>query len=205
MKVLAVVVCVLVLVGASGAVADEVGVYFDRGAHTSMMQIPAGIPFEVFVAITELTSDAVYGIEFSYDLIVPVGLEGDLVRLSNSLPPLAIDLGNSSDPLSGEYIVGLAEPLPSADAVVFVAWEFLLMQYIPVYFQLGPTRIQSIDDGMPAYEGGGVIIPLHVNAPLGEPSPVIGGSSEGIYSACVNGCAVPASIQSFGTVKSLYR
>ncbi len=72
----------------------------------------------------------------------------------------SVDLGNSVDKLSGDYVVGLASPLPGAPAKTFITWQFMLLSPMTVEIFLGPSNVQSIDDGLPAYEIGGSILPL---------------------------------------------
>lgn len=197
MRIIYTVLCFCLMASAAFAVADSgadrLGLYFDLQADQNMLDVGANVPFFAYVTITNPTAAEVYGLEFGYRIDVQPGFEGLFFRLANDLPPMAINLGNSDDKLAGDYVVGLAVPLPAATTVQFVTWKFMMLTVMDVYFHLGPSSIESIADGLPAYEIGGQIRPLGVSQPFGE------------YSACVNGCAVATETQSFGAVKSLYR
>ena len=139
---------------------DHIGVYFDAGATVANFDSSPNVPFTAYVIITNPTAANIWGAELSYQFVVPPGLENSYARLGNSLPPQAVDLGNSENVSQGDYIVGLASPLPQSAAVIFVTWELVLMDNFPMDIFIGPAVSQSIDDGLPAYSAGGAIVAL---------------------------------------------
>jgi len=143
---------------------DHIGVYFDSGATTTNFTSSPNVPFTAYVIITNPTAADIWGAELSYQFVVPSGFENSYARTSNGLPPQAVDLGNSEDPLQGDYIVGLASPLPQSSAVVFVTWELVLMDDFPVDIFLGPASAQSIEDDLPAYAADGSVVTLVVSS-----------------------------------------
>ncbi len=174
---------------------DMLGVYFDTDANMNCTTATPNVPFPAYITITNPTSAEVHGLECGYEVVVPAGMDGLFFRLGNSLPAGAVDLGNSDDKLIGDYVVGLASPLPGNGAVQFVSWNLMLLGAFPVDIFLGPSTIQSIDDGLPAYEIGGAIRSLGL-ATGGVGTPV----------ASINGdCPVAVEEASFGSVKSLFR
>ncbi len=200
MKKLLVLLVVSLMATSAFAVVDEdpnmLGVYFDLDADMNELAVGANTPFFAYVMLTHPTSDNVFGLEFGYDVVVPAGMEGLIFRLANNLPAGAVDLGNSVSVFSGDYVAGLAAPLPGAPAVTFVTWQFMLLSPgLEVQIFLGPSNVQSIDDGLPAYEAGGTIEPLGLST---------GGVSTPV--AVVNGVGpVAVDNASFGSVKSLFR
>lgn len=175
---------------------DQLGVYFDPEADENCFTIGPNIPFFAYVTITNPSAAEVHGLEFGYHLEVPEGSEGLLFRLANICPGECFG-GNHFDPLDGEYVVGLASPLPAAGAnVTFITWQFLLLAPLTIDFYLGPSSVQSLPDGLPAYEIGGSILPLGVSS-----------GDVNLPVASVNGdCrAVGVTDVNWGHVKSLYR
>ena len=205
MKNLLLILGLFLVAGSATAQSDMIGVYFDPIGFASIAYVPANTSFDVYIAITEPSAAEVWGVEFAYELLVNPGDEGKVFRLATGLPAQAIDLGENELPLTGEYFVGLGTPLVAAPVVNFVVWTMMVSDDIPVYFTLGPVRRQSLDDGLPAYEAGGTIVPLAINAPVGFPPPVLGGGSGFPFCACLNDCVVGTEAASFGTVKALYR
>lgn len=173
---------------------DMLGVYFDMNADNNCLDIGPSIPFFAYVTITNPSAAEVHGLEFGYTVVPPAGLEGMIFRLGNALPAGSVDLGNNTNLLSGDYVVGLASPLVGAPAVQFVTWQFMLLTPMTVEIFLGPSVVPGIP-GFPGYEIGGSIQSL--------------GTSTGGYDipvATVNGeCVVSVEETSFGSLKSLFR
>ena len=173
---------------------DVVGVYFDPSGSAVGHVIEPNNPFNMFVVLSNPSSAEVWGFEFGYQL-EGIDLSDHIIRLDNVLPLNAIDLGDNGDPASGDYVVELAEPLQGGASVVLVRWQFVLLDPSIVYIQLGPSSIQSIFDGLPAYEGGGVTIPMSLaNSCAGEGRAMINES-----------CALAVESKTFGALKALYR
>jgi len=106
--------------------ADMVGVYFDTGAMTNSAVIAPAAATPCYIIITNPSSPLVQGLEVGYNIVAP---PGSWFRLQNGLPTGAVDLGNSDDINVGDYVVGLADPIPSTSAVVFVTWQ--IFQTVP--------------------------------------------------------------------------
>jgi hypothetical protein len=176
--------------------ADQLGVYFDLEADENCLTVVPSLPFFAYVTITNPSAAEIHGLEFGYHLEVPEGSEGLLFRLANFCPGECFDW-NNTDPLDGDYVVGLASPIPGAGAdVIFITWQFMLLAPMTIDFYLGPAVVQSLPDGLPAYEIGGSILPLGVSS-----------GDVNLPVASVNGdCrAVAVTDASWGHVKSLYR
>lgn len=173
---------------------DQIGVYFDTAADQNETVAEASVPFFAYVTITNPTASEVWGLEVGYEIVSSAGTAA-LFRLANILPVGAVDLGTNTDVFSGDYVVGLANPLPATPAVQFVTWQFLLLVPQTVEFFIGSSFVQSIPDGLPAYEIGGAILPLGVSS-----------GDTGLPVATVNG-SPPVAVEnaSFGSVKSLFR
>lgn len=154
------VIVILCLVCAANAFADPIdpvpdhlGVYFDTEATMSSLDVTPGVPFNAYVILTNPTAAGIWGCELGYRLVVPPGFENSYTRLENSGPDQSVDLGNSEEVSQGDYIVGIASPIPRSAAVVLVTWEFEFANDFPMDFYLGPPSVQYIEDGWPAYGG----------------------------------------------------
>jgi len=173
---------------------DVIGVYFDTQWFLKEHWSQASTPFPVYVILNYPTSLEIHGFEFGYEIAMDPSSEGSFFRMGTTLPPQSIDLGNSTDLFSGDYVVGLGTPLVASAHVVLLTWEFMLLDSAGVSIFLGPSRIESIPDGLPAYEIGGSIRAM---VPDGGP---------GFMQACINSyCVVGIQESSFGAVKALYR
>jgi len=174
---------------------DHLGVYFDLNADMVCGIIGPNIIFNAYVTITYPSLSNISGIEFGYR-VVP-GIPGMLVRQAVILPSGAIDVGNSSDPTVGYYVMGLAAPIPASSAVQMVTWKFYLLTPMSVDFFLGPAAVQSILDGLPAYiDSSNTLLPLGISS----------GSAQ-LPVAMVNRYCMVVDVEetSFGSIKSLYR
>lgn len=139
---------------------DHIGVYFDPGATITNFDSSPNVPFTAYVIITNPTAANLWGIELSYNLVVPPGFENSYDRLEYGLPLNSVDIGTNEDPAQGDFIVGLASPLHQSSAVVFVTWEFVLTDHFQMDIYLGASSAQSIEDDLPAYAAGDSIVPL---------------------------------------------
>lgn len=176
---------------------DQIGVYFDLEANNNCTTAAVMVPFYAYVIITNPSAAEVHGLEFRYHLEVPPGYEDKMFRLQSGPPCKCVDLGNGNGMLDGEYIVGLASPLPAAGAnVVFVTWQFLMLVEFAFDFYLGPVDLDSLNSGLPNYEAGGYVLPLDVSS-----------GDINLPVASVNGdCgAIANDPVSFGHVKSVFR
>lgn len=133
---------------------NRMGIYFDTNADSNCLIIPVNVPFLVFVMITNPSADEIHGVEFGYEIVVPEGYEDNIFRLANNLPSGAVDLGNSENPLLGDYRYSLDSPLPSSVVVTAISWQFMLLAPMPVDLFLKPANPESIPDGLPSYDNG---------------------------------------------------
>jgi len=162
---------------------DHIGVYFDTGATMTTLSVPTSAPFNAYVIITNPTATNLWGLELGYSVVVPPGFEASYTRLSATIPSQSVDLGNSIDFAQGDYTIGLASPMPSSAAVVFLTWQFVVVDDFPMEFFLGPAATQSLGFDLPAYAGDSTTLSLglssgSVNIPVatvnGAPSSVPG-------------------------------
>jgi hypothetical protein len=174
---------------------DGIGVYFDMAATQVSYDATVNVPFFAYVCITNPTAAEVHGLEFGYQVNVPAGLDGLFFRLLQTVPAGAVDLGNSTNKLMGDFVVGLASPLPAAASVPFVTWQFMLLTPMSVEFYITGSTVPSLPGGEPAYEIGGSIRKLQQST-----------GGDGFPVATINGPA-PVAVEetSFGSVKSLFR
>ncbi|MDX2472548.1 MAG: hypothetical protein QNL91_02475 [Candidatus Krumholzibacteria bacterium] len=185
-------VFVLHLPALAGAQTNEVGIYADPFGGSSELFGPPDVPFNAYVVLTNPSNIPVWGFEFGYTMAL--NDPSALFRLQNVLPPVAIDVGDNSNLLSGDYVVGLATPLISDVAMVLVTWQFMLTSPQTVFMELGPSRIPSLPYDLPAYEAGGTIVPMTL-------APTCWGTRIHVNESC----PLPVEEQAFGAVKALYR
>ncbi len=168
---------------------NSLGVYFDQNADSREVFVGPSMPFFAYVILTNPTYSDVWGFEFGYS-IDGADLPNQMFRLQNTLPPNSIDLGNSADFVAGDYVVGLADPLPGSPAVILVQWQFMLLTPTVAGITLSSSTVQSIPDGLPAYEAGGVVVPLVL---------------ENNCTLINQDCGLAIEARTFGAVKTLYR
>ncbi len=178
---------------------DMLGVYFDATNDMNSAMIAANTPTTMNFVITR-AQNQIAGIEFGYRIEVPAGMEGLVFRLSEFYPVSALNVGDSSNLFAGDYIVGYATPIPvtPGNDYTVVSWSVMVLSPgLPVDIFVGPSSVPSLDNGLPAYEIGGTILPLGVST---------GWPSDGNPVARINGDA-PVAVEeaSFGSVKSLFR
>ena len=114
---------------------DILGIYFDESADTNCSNQIFFTPFSVYVVITNPSSDSVFSVEFGYTVVPSV--PGSLFRASTVLPPGATNIGDSSDVLTGSYILGIETPIPgNGQNVTVVTWSFMLLADMTVSCQL---------------------------------------------------------------------
>jgi len=184
---------------------NMIGVYFDTNSQINLMSTGGLSTFNVYISVTNVEATGFHGLEVGYKIEAIAGSLDALQRISSTLPPGSVDLGDSSNPWEGDYVVGLASPLPVVESVPFVTWQFLLISSECIIgFAIGPARTQTIDDGWPAGEIGGVVIPLFI-VPSTACMPEGPCFETGNNSAILFSYAVPTDRMSFGSVKGLYR
>jgi len=205
MKKLVVLLLVSLMAGSAFAVTDPdpdmIGIYFDLNANDNCKVIGPSIPFNAYLILTNTTAPAVSAYEVGYTNVVPSGMESMLFRLASTIANGAVsglDLGDSSDILAGDHIVGLAAPLQAGPATVLHAWQFMI---------LSPDLTMEMFIGAASQSSLPGTFPVILNA-SDSTLFTAGQSTGGIDTpvATVNlPCVVGVEDASFGSVKSLFR
>lgn len=208
MKKLVVLLLATLVASSAFAVVDPdpngIGVYFDTNADDNCLMIGASIPFNAYLILTNTTAPTVSAYEVGYINVVPAGMEGMLFRLASTIANGAVsglDLGDSSNILEGDHIVGLAAPLVASEATVLHAWQFMLLSPAVTMEMFISSASQSSIPG---------IYPVILNA---DDSTLFqayhsSGLEGDMAVAKVNmgeDCVVSVEEASFGSVKSLFR
>ncbi len=174
---------------------NNIGIYLNPAATGSCGAIGEDVPFTVFVILTALTHDEVWGWEagFTYDNILKLGhtVFGDHVNAGTR---------------PGEFIVGLGSPLLAVNGNVIVAELTLMVNgfYNDVNFPsnvfVSGIYFSLIDpiQGPPAYleASGSTGVALHQ---------AIGGMGDAQLSMNCDCAPVGVEESSWGNVKSLFR
>ncbi len=188
-RILLLVLPFLLLPTALKAVADpnanRIGIYFDVTADSNCLTIGTGLPFMAFVLITNPSADAIHGVEFGYEIVVPPGHEDLIFRLANNLPAGAVDQGNSTNPFIGDYRYSLDAPLPPSVVAIALSWQFMILVPMSVDLYLKPASPESIPDGLPSYDNGTCHQRLDLSmGPSTFPAASVNGDCPHIYGRC---------------------
>ncbi len=132
MKKLVVLLLAILVASSAFAVVDpdpnSIGIYFDLTADLNNNNPVPNVPFNAYLILTNTDAPSVSAYEVGYEIVVPVGMEGLLFRLGSSITNgevSGLDLGDSSDILAGDHIVGLASPLVAGPATVLHSWQYM--------------------------------------------------------------------------------
>ncbi len=179
---------------------DMLGIYFDMNADDNCMFVEANTPFFAYLILTNSTAPAINAYEFSFYNCVCTGLESNLFMMSSNIAHGAdvggIDVGTHT-PISGEYIVGLAESIPTTEATILHSWQYMLLAVLPVQMFIGPSPVPSLPGGLPVVQNAEGSILMTVGTSTGGPD---------IPVATLNtDCVVAIENVSWGDVKALYR
>ena len=207
MKKLVVLLLAALVASSAFAVEDPdpngIGVYFDLTADDNCMFIGASIPFNAYLILTNTDAPTVSAYEVGYTNVVPAGMESMLFRLESSIANgevSGLDLGDSSDILAGDHIVGLAAPIVAGPATVLHAWQFMLLNEAVTMEMFISSASQSSIPG---------IYPVILNADTSTLFQAYhsSGLDGDLAVATVNieDCVVGVEEASFGSVKSLFR
>lgn len=181
---------------------NMMGLYFDTNADSNCLPAqPSSVPFFAYLIVTNTTAPALNAYELGYEVVVPAGMEGMLFRLADSIAGGAVsgvNVGDASQVLSGDYIVGLSAPLPATEAVVVHSMQYMLLAVMPVEWYIGASSAPSIPGDYPVVQNAEGSILMQVGQSTGGPD---------IPVATVNAgeCVVSVEESSFGSVKSLFR
>lgn len=182
---------------------DMMGFYFDQSGDNNCAAVVNNVPTFVYVLYTSPSVEFVEAFTFGYNISVAPGFEALMFKLAEVLPPGGIRVGEDGDtvPEGGDFGVGLAEPLfPANGTAVLVSFTFMILSPgMEAAFNLTANSIPSLPGNLdlPEIQGPGG----------GAGLMTVGFSTEGgLRSAVMNGdCPVAEEVDSWGSVKSLYR
>ncbi|MEN8005542.1 MAG: hypothetical protein ABFS42_00920 [Candidatus Krumholzibacteriota bacterium] len=179
---------------------NMMGIYFDLTADTYCLDTPASVPFMAYIILTHTTAPSINAYELGLTVGVPAGMEGMIFRLASTIANgvvSGVDVGTNG-PLGGDFIVGLAAPLPGDPAVVLHSFQYMLLAVMPVEFYIGASSAPSIPGDFPVVQNADGSILMQVGQSTGGPGTPV---------ALINsGCnVVGVEEASFGSVKSLFR
>ena len=197
----------IVILGATSAFAvadpepNSMGIFFDRSADTNCLTTPAGTPFFTYLILTNPTPEAINAYELGLEIVVPAGMEGMFFQLATNIADGAVSGINVGSPtaLGGDYIVGLAGPIPAQPATILHSWQHMLLAVIPVEYYIGASSAPSLPGDFPVAQDADGSILFSCGQSTGGPDVPV---------AVVNGagpCPVGVEETSFGSVKSLFR
>ncbi|MFH1842269.1 MAG: hypothetical protein ABIF77_03610 [bacterium] len=170
---------------------DRIGMYFDADGLVVCHDFIGG-PVTMYLVLTECTAPSgVSGWECHVDYSVPSGnfemgwtLVGDAINVS-------------TDP---DFCVGLASPLPGAEAIVLATYGILVFTTEEMWFRVREANLPSIS-GYPCYAAGddpGCLIALQ---------PVCDDEANAGLNAGTgcSWCIVPSTPTTWGQLKAQYR
>ncbi len=192
MKKLVVLFMAMMIATSAFAIVDPddnmMGFYFDTEADNPCATVPAFTTVPMYLVMTNMTSDALYGFEVGYTI------EGNAMVLSTEFDnPSIIDVGQP-----GNHIVGFGSPTMTAPVTFLATLSVMNMDAAlgTIGFTMHGTNPSSMDPAYPVILlAGGELLS-------------VGLSAENGYGAEINGaeCGVVATDDvSFDGIKSLYR
>ncbi len=206
MKKLVVLLLASLIASSAFAVVDPdpngIGIYFDVTANETSLTINPSIPFNAYLILTNTDAPAISAYEVGYRNVVPAGMEGLLFRLASTIANgvvTGLDLGDSSDILAGDHIVGLAAPLVAGPATVLHAWQYMILSPdMTMEMYISAASQSSLPGIYPVIlnSDSSTLFQAYHSTGIDGDLPVAG----------VNG-PVPVAVEdaSFGSVKSLFR
>ena len=176
---------------------DMIGIYFDTDADNNCLTTPANVPFFAYLITTNPTPANINAYEFGYNIVVPAGMEGMMFRLADTAPTGSVDVGNSSNVLTGDYVVGMATAYPTTPATVLHTWQYMVLSVFPAEFYIFQSVKPSVPGTFPVLQNAdGSILYTAGQSTGGWDFPVATVNSD---------CVVGVEDASFGSVKSLFR
>lgn len=203
MKTLLVIVLSCFVVSSAFAVIDPdpdmLGIYFDLTADENCLTVPANTPFFAYLILTNSTAPAINAYEFGFTNCVCSGLETLFFMLASNIAHnvvSGVDVG-SHTALEGQYIVGLAEAIPTTEATLLHSWEFMMGAVLPVQMYIGPTTVPSLPGGLPVVQNAEGSILMLVGTSTGGPEfPVATMNTD---------CVIATENVTWSDIKVLYR
>ena len=168
---------------------DNIGIYVDEAATDNCAMLPLGAA-SGYLVLTKATATDVRGWEAKFTTTANLALTGVLFR---GVGPI------NAATKQGEYIVGLAAPMPTVGGTAVLADISLwVIDGNPAGLFVDEVYFSTLEDGMPAYLDADLNgISLH---------PVRGEIVDPIFLVNDVNCAVVGVEEStFGAVKSLFR
>lgn len=164
--------------------ADSMGIYFDQSGNSNCASGPANGQVMMYMLLMN-PSGPTNG--FECKVRTAGGPTFFLVTTPNGL-----DIDSSGD----GYVVGSPTPYPMNPAVTLVSWLMLALSTAPTDFFIEKATTPSIPGSqLPALTGGGVL----------RECGVASGSVALPVATFNGGCPVGEEVNSFGSVKSLFR
>jgi hypothetical protein len=178
---------------------DMVGIYFDANADDNCLTVGT-VPFFAYLILTNPTAPAINAYEFGFLNCVCTGTEQTFFMTASSIANgvvAGLDVG-VHDKISGDYIVGLAEPILTSPATILHSWQYLCTSIQPIHMFLGPSSVPSMPGGLPVVQNADGSVLMTVGLSTGGPDiPVASINAED--------CAVAVEHCAWGDVKALYR
>jgi hypothetical protein len=179
---------------------NQIGLYMtdDGTGATGTSQI--GTPVNVYMVLTRPANAD--GTPFAgitaFDCQLNFNPIGGIFVTSNALNGAGFNIGDVASIGSGflEFIVGFADLVMAEPdrSLLLVTLQFINSNVVPIYVTMSPASTPSIPGTMGF---------LPVDPPLIEMYPASGAYEDPIFA--FNGAAVPVEIESFGSLKALYR
>jgi hypothetical protein len=177
------------------------GVYFDKYATNNNLTVPANIPFDAYLILTNSTAIGINAYELGLDVVVPSGMENMFFMLESNIANGAVNGLNvgENDALGGDYIVGLATPIPFQNELILHSWKYLILTDIYVEFYIHAATNPSIPGNYPIVQNSedSILMQTGVSG-LGL------GHGPDLPTAIISG-VVKVEKSNFGSVKALYR
>lgn len=173
MKTLVVLLLASLVATSAFAVADPdpdmIGVYFDLNADSNCLPAPTpGVPFFAYIILTNTTAPAINAYEMGYEVVTT----GSYFRLADSIANgvvSGVNVGDATNAAAGDYIVGLASPLPGTPAVVLHSMQYLVTVPAAMEWYLTASSAPSLPGNFPVVQNAEGSILMTVGQSTGGP------------------------------------
>ena len=184
-------------VGFAQSADNQLGIYGDEAGSLDSQNfvVAASTPFTAYMVLTNPVDnyDMAVGEVEAFECRVAFSNGAMVFKLAETLPPQAINVGDSSNPAAGlEYAVGLGVPTPVVGgAVTLVEFTFMVL------------AVSQIDVFIEESQGGNLYYQEADNKELVDYYP--SSSDPAMPVASFNGTVTPVDEETWGGVKALYR
>lgn len=169
---------------------DSVGVYFDQAGNSNCTTAGAFQPVTAYLLLMNPAGP-------TYGFACTVAMTGaPHVVLGLDCPPVCNDCDLLSGPYNLAFGCGADFLVPATGAVVVVTWTILLLEPSEMLFYVGPHEPPLMPGGLPVAAGNGVLRLCRVAS--GDVNLPVAGIN-------VGNCPVSEDVNSFGSVKGLFR